>query len=56
MEDFWSHGLGCCPMEDFLFHGLGCHPTEEIFFFVPMDLIVVLWKILGFDQVMGVVP
>jgi hypothetical protein len=34
-------------MKDFLFHGLDCRPTEE--FFVPMDLIVVLWKILGFD-------
>jgi hypothetical protein len=32
MESYCSHGLGCCPMEDF-------------FFFTPMDLVVVLWKI-----------
>jgi hypothetical protein len=44
MEDFWSHGLGCRPMKDFLFHGLGCCPMEV--FVVPMDLVVVLWKIL----------
>ena len=57
MENFWSHGLGYRPMKDFLFHGLGCRPMEEILFhgpgccpmedfFVPMDLVVVLWKIL----------
>ena len=41
---FCSHGLGCCPMKDFLFHGLGCRLMED--FVVPMDLVVVLWKIL----------
>ena len=47
MENFCSHGLGCRPMKDFLFHGLGCCPLED--FFCSMDLVVVPWKILGFD-------
>ena len=38
------HGLGCCLMEKFSFHGLGCCPMESfVFFFVTIDLIVVLW-------------
>ena len=36
------HRLGCRLMENFSFHGLGCCPMES-FFFVTIDLIVVLW-------------
>jgi hypothetical protein len=38
------HRLGCRLMENFSFHGLGCRPIESfVFFFVTIDLIVVLW-------------
>jgi hypothetical protein len=39
------HRLGCRLMENFSFHGLGCCPMESfvVFFFVTIDLIVVLW-------------
>jgi hypothetical protein len=50
MEDFCPHGLGCCPMEDFCPHGLDCCPMEKsfFFFFVTIDLIVVLWICISF--------
>jgi hypothetical protein len=47
MENFCSHGLGCCPTESFVFcyHRLDCCLMDVyMYIFFAIDLIVVLWK------------